>query len=211
MSLLPTLVAPPRRAARHRFATNHAVGRLGKAWAVFCCLPLFVLVIAGGANDWMVASAQDHAELLPRLGETADEFEARARGLVRPRPGEPVSATLQSDTQGHFYVEPTINGARVRMMVDTGSTLVVLSREDARWVGINPAQEEYTMPATTANGVVLLAPVVLEEVVVGEVAVRNVPAAVLPDNTLQVGLLGMSFLSKLSQFEVAGGRLVLKQ
>jgi aspartyl protease family protein len=169
-----------------------------------------VLVIAGGAN-WMAASAQEHAELLPRLGETADEFEARVRGLVRSRPGEPVSATLQSDTQGHFYVEPTINGARVRMMVDTGSTLVVLSKEDARWVGINPAQEEYTMPATTANGIVLLAPVVLDEVIVGDVAVRNVPAAVLPDNTLQVGLLGMSFLSKLSHFEVAGGQLVLKQ
>jgi hypothetical protein len=28
------------------------------------------------------------------------------------------------------------------------------------------------------------------------------------DNRLQVGLLGMSFLSKLSRFEVAGGRLV---
>jgi clan AA aspartic protease (TIGR02281 family) len=46
---------------------------------------------------------------------------------------------------------------------------------------------------------------------VGEVAVRNVPAAVLPDNTLPVGLLGMSFLSKLSRFEVARGELVLKQ
>jgi aspartyl protease family protein len=91
------------------------------------------------------------------------------------------------------------------MMVDTGATLVILSREDARWAGINPTQEEYAMPATTAKGVVLLAPVVLDEVVVGEVAVRNVPAAVLPDNTLQVGLLGMSFLSKLSRFEVAGG------
>jgi predicted aspartyl protease len=33
------------------------------------------------------------------------------------------------------------------------------------------------MPATTANGVVMLAPVVLVEVIVGEVAVRNVPAA----------------------------------
>jgi len=47
-------------------------------------------------------------------------------------------------------------------------TLVILSREDARWAGINPMQEEYTTPATTANGVVLLAPVVLVEVVVGD-------------------------------------------
>jgi aspartyl protease family protein len=187
------------------------VGRLTKVRSVFRSLPLFVLVIAGAANDWMAASAQDHAELLPRLGETTGEFEARARGLARPGPGEPLSVILHPDTQGHFYVEPTVNGAHLRMMVDTGATLVILSREDARWAGINPTQEEYTMPATTANGVVLLAPVVLDEVVVGEVAARNVPGAVLPDNTLQVGLLGMSFLSKLSQFEVAGRQLVFKQ
>ena len=43
------------------------------------------------------------------------------------------------------------------------------------------------------------------------VFVRDVPAAVFPDNRLQVGLLGMSFLSKLSHFEVAGGRLVLRR
>jgi predicted aspartyl protease len=41
--------------------------------------------------------------------------------------------------------------------------------------------------------------------------IRDAPAAVFPDNKLQVGPLGMSFLSKLSHFEVAGGRFVLKQ
>jgi predicted aspartyl protease len=35
------------------------------------------------------------------------------------------------------------------------------------------------------------------------VSVQNVPTPVFPDNRLQVGLLGMSFLSKLSHFEVA--------
>jgi len=50
----------------------------------------------------------------------------------------------------------------------------------------------------------------LKEIKVGELSVRDVPAAVFPDNRLQVGLLGMSFLSKLSHFEVAGGRLILK-
>jgi aspartyl protease family protein len=167
-------------------------------------------MIAGAAH-WRAASAQENLELLPRLGETAGEFEARARGLSRPRPDEPVSAILQSDRQGHFYVEPMVNGVRLRMMVDTGATLVILSKEDAQWAGINPTREEYTMPANTANGVVLLAPVVLDEVADGDVALRNVPAAVLPHNTLGVGLLGMSFLSKLSHFEVTGGQLVLKK
>jgi hypothetical protein len=40
---------------------------------------------------------------------------------------------------------------------------------------------------------------------------RRPTAAVFPHNKLQVGLLGVPYLSKLSHFEVAGGRLVLKQ
>ena len=59
--------------------------------------------------------------------------------------------------------------------------------------------------------ILLVGPALLKEIKVGERSVRDVPAAVFPDNKLQVGLLGMTFLSKLSHFEVAGGRLVLKQ
>jgi aspartyl protease family protein len=56
-----------------------------------------------------------------------------------------------------------------------------------------------------------MARVVLKEVVIAEIAVRNVPAAVFPDNRLRIGLIRMSFLSKLSRFDIAGGRLLLKQ
>ncbi len=174
-------------------------------------LSLIFLALALAPKYWLATSAQENADLVPRLGETSAEFEARARGLARPAPTEPISVTLAPDPQGHFFVEPIVNGTRLRMMIDTGASLVVLSREDARHIGINPATGDFTMPAATANGVVLVAPVVLKEVAIGEVAVRDVPAAVFPDNKLQVGLLGMSFLSKLSHFEVAGGQLVLKR
>jgi aspartyl protease family protein len=108
-------------------------------------------------------------------------------------------------------VEPIVNGTPLRMLVDTGASLVVLTREDARRIGINPVPSDFRATVSTANGSVLVAPVVLKEIKVGELSVRDVPAAVFPDNKLQIGLLGMSFLSKLSHFEVAGGRLVLKQ
>ena len=96
------------------------------------------------------------------------------------------------------------------MMVDTGATGVVLSREDARRVGINPQSSDFTARTSTANGIVSVAPTVLKEVVVGEIFVRDVPAIVHPDTRFQGSLLGMSFLSRLSQFEVSGGRLILK-
>jgi aspartyl protease family protein len=173
---------------------------------------LIVLTLALAPKQRLAMAGEENADLLPRLGETTAEYEARTRGLGGPAvPSAPFSVTLVADPQGHFLVEPIVNGIRLRMLVDTGASLVVLSREDARRIGINPAPTDFRATVSTANGPVLVAPVLLKEITVGELSVRDVPAAVFPDNKLQVGLLGMSFLSKLSHFEVGGGRLVLKR
>jgi len=171
-------------------------------------LSLIVFMLLLMPEHWAAAADDENDELVPRLGETTAEFEARVKGL--PRPPSSDSVTLVADSLGHFFVEPIVNGTRLRMMVDTGATLVVLSRDDARLIGINPAPADFRIKVSTANGPVLVAPIMLKEITVGAISVRDVPAAVFPDNQLQLGLLGMSFLSKLSHFEVEGGRLVLK-
>ena len=156
--------------------------------------------------------AQERADLLPRLGETTAEYEARINGRPPPvRHAAPSSTTLSADAGGHFLVEANINGSRVRVMVDTGASVVALSRDDARRIGLTPQPADFNVRVSTANGIVQVAPVMLKEVTIGDVSIQDVPAAVFPDNRLQVGLLGMSFLSKLSHFEVAGGRLVLQR
>jgi aspartyl protease family protein len=94
--------------------------------------------------------------------------------------------TIPADPQGHFYVEPAINGTPLQMMVDAGANLVFLSRQDARRAGINPASADFTTRAATANGVVMVAPIILKEVTIEGVVVNNVPAAVLPDDKLQM-------------------------
>jgi aspartyl protease family protein len=182
-----------------------------RSWKLFQ-FSLIVLTLVLMPKHQRATGAEENADLLPRLGETTTEYEARTRGLTRPAPpSTPFSVTLVADSQGHFLVEPIVNGTRLRMLVDTGASLVAISREDARRIGINPVPSDFRTTVSTANGSVLVAPVLLKEIKVGELSVREVPAAVFPDNRLQVGLLGMSFLSKLSHFEVAGGRLVLKQ
>jgi aspartyl protease family protein len=167
-----------------------------------------VIVLALTAGTPSASRSQD---LTPRLGETRAEFEARINGLPRPATSAaPSAVAIPADARGHFFVQATVNGTRVRMMVDTGATGVVLSREDARRVGINPHPSEFTARTSTANGIVPVAPIVLNEVAVGEISVRDVPALVHPDSHFQGSLLGMSFLSRLSQFEVSKGRLILK-
>ncbi len=176
-------------------------------WVVFAALALGVAFGPAPA-----IRAQGLPALTPLFGETKEEFEARTRGLLgREAPSDPASMTFSADAQGHFSVEPTINGTRVRMLVDTGASVVTLSRNDAGRLGLRPSANDFRAKVSTANGLVLVAPVVLREIAIGGIAVPNVQAVVFPDDRLQVSLLGMSFLAKLSHFEVSSGKLVLKR
>ena len=118
--------------------------------------------------------------------------------------------TVSADLQGHFVVHPTLDGRRIRMLVDTGATVLALSDEDARAAGLRVAPGDFTRRIGTANGVVATAPVRIGEVSIGDITVRNVEAVVLPPGKLGTSLLGMSFLKRLGGFEIAQGRLILK-
>ena len=64
---------------------------------------------------------------------------------------------------------------------------------------------------STANGAAKVAPVTLDRVSIGDITVRNVPAAVSEPGKLGTSLLGMSFLGRLQQIDIRSGVLVLKE
>jgi len=109
---------------------------------------------------------------------------------------------------GHFYVIADINDTMVRFVVDTGATSVVLSREDARRIGIDPDALVYTGRATTANGTVRTASVKLNKVEIGDLTDRNVRAWV-NDGDLKGSLLGMTYLSRFEKVEITRDKMVL--
>lgn len=118
---------------------------------------------------------------------------------------------LAANAEGHFVAEAVIDGRTVPVMVDTGATTVALTDKTARRLGIYPAAAAYNERLATANGVIMAARVTLDEVRLGNVALRDVTAVIVPGNALPVDLLGMSFLGRLSKFEIAAGELVLSQ
>lgn len=134
---------------------------------------------------------------------------ATASAMAAPAPVDPV-VVLNADLRGHYTVHPSVEGRTLRMMVDTGASLVALSQEDAERAGVKVAARDFTRPLGTANGVVMGAPVRLAELRIGEISVRWVDAVVVPRGRLGTSLLGMSFLKRLKGFEIAGGRLTLK-
>jgi aspartyl protease family protein len=118
---------------------------------------------------------------------------------------------IEAADNGHFNAEVEINGRAVEVMIDTGATMVALSYEDAERAGLLLNDSDFTSAVSTANGMARVAPVTLDRVSIGNITVRNVPAAVTERGRMRTSLLGMSFLRKLSRFDMRSGRLVMQE
>ena len=156
-------------------------------WAFLCCafVLLWVEIVGGGAS---------------LLSERAPPPAA---------PAGPVSNTIvyTAGASGHVIVDAAINGAPVRLLVDTGASLVTLTLADARAAGIDPGHLAFSARVNTANGAARIAPVTLREIRIDQLSVYDVPAAVLQN--LNVSLLGMSFLTRLQSYEMREGKLTI--
>lgn len=109
---------------------------------------------------------------------------------------------------GHFHVQLQINETPVNFVIDTGATDMVLTMRDAARVGIDTGSLAFVGQARTANGVVPLARVVLDDVSLGGITDRRVQASV-NGGEMDGSLLGMSYLERFSRIEIEGDRLVL--
>jgi len=106
------------------------------------------------------------------------------------------SATLAADTRGHFFAEASVNDVPMRLVVDTGASLVVLSGADASRLGVDWREGPRRM-MQTANGTTAGYLVKLDKVKVGGIELTNVEGMVLEQGLGAVGLLGMSFLNRV--------------
>jgi aspartyl protease family protein len=123
------------------------------------------------------------------------------------RPSSNRTLVYRADRRGHFRLTATVNGAPIRLVIDTGASLVALTLDDARAAGIGRGELVFNQVTQTANGRVHFAPVMLREVRIGQLSIENVPAAVIEN--LDQSLLGMSFLKRLKSFEMREGALTI--
>lgn len=120
-------------------------------------------------------------------------------------------AELRRGWDGHYRAWAEVNGVRIKMMVDTGASMVLVPYEQATELGIDPESLDFSVPVTTANGRSAVAPVVLSSIKIGSIAVFDVPAAVAQPGRLKLGLLGMSFIDRLDETSFQGERLYLRK
>jgi clan AA aspartic protease (TIGR02281 family) len=163
---------------------------------------LLALVVPASAQ-------QSRRDIMPVLGETREQFEARRRGL--PPPASPGETRLSPDRLGHFLAEATqwhgaANARRHRRK------LRLAQRQGRRAPRPASGRARLHYRVSTANGVVKAALVRLREMQVGDVSLRDVQALV-PEASggPPMSLLGMSFLKRLAGFETIQGKLILRQ
>ncbi len=166
-------------------------------WVLLWCGVTVVCVAVVRGDKWR-----------PSIGAAKPEIMLRGPTSAEPRPG-PAFDTLvyPADRAGHVMIDAVVNGAPMRLLVDTGASLVTLTPADARAAGIAPGQLVFNRRASTANGIVRMAGVTLREIRIGQLSIGKVPAAVLED--LNVSLLGMSFLGRLQSYEMRDGKLTI--
>ncbi len=92
---------------------------------------------------------------------------------------------IKASTRGHFITTADIDYTPIRVLIDTGATLVAMSYADADKAGLHPFSLDYSVPVSTANGIVKAAPATLKRVEVDNIVVYDVKALVLPKGALQ--------------------------
>ncbi len=116
---------------------------------------------------------------------------------------------VSSGPRGHFLVMAEVNGTPVRFLVDTGASSVTLTAEDAQRIGLPVHALDYSLSFHTANGEIKAAPVTLRDVRLDQFGVSDVEATVTRA-PLNISLLGMSFLKRLSGYEVRPEGLIMR-
>ena len=165
-----------------------ALGKMAKQAGIW--LFIFVAVIAA-MGMW-----QDIRTTHPP-GANADSTQVK---------GDKIVLSKQSD--GHYYLNLTVNDQTLTFMVDTGASQIVLSQQDAAKLGFKRDQLSYWLQAQTANGTVQMAPVRLEKITLGDFSDQNIQA-VVNSGELHKSLLGMSYLNLFSSIEIKQNRMIL--
>jgi aspartyl protease family protein len=118
------------------------------------------------------------------------------------------SVSIRKSEDGHFWVNATINGKSVRLLVDSGATVTALSMKTARELNIDLSGPGFPIFIETANGTVKAQRARAATFAVGPIKRRDF-AVTVSDSFGDTNVIGMNFLSSLSSWKVEGDMLLL--
>ena len=142
------------------------------------------------------------ARLDPRFDVAMSEVGLPEQSVV----GGETRVELSPD--GHYWLNAEVNGVPARFLVDTGATLTAISEPTARAAGLEQRRDRLPVMMTTANGTISVGTTTIDELRFGNVAAFGLDAVLAP-NIGETNVIGMNLLSRLAQWRVEQGTLVL--
>jgi clan AA aspartic protease (TIGR02281 family) len=149
-----------------------------------------------------------------RQSEKGVRKHREARGAHRITPAVPLElpgATSRNQeiqvplipvSGGNFLVDTLLNGrVKARLMLDTGASLITLTEDIGRKLGIAHYADSAQLPFNTAGGEEWMPLVALDSVTIGTAKIKLVEASINSHIKDIDGLLGMSFLGDF-RFEI---------
>jgi aspartyl protease family protein len=162
------------------------------------------LACAAGAGLWWFG--KDHA-----ADAIGNKFTALDDDRARRSQTGPVSVLIRRSPDGRFLAQGQINGTEASLLFDSGASVVMLKPTDAERAGISIKDLSFTIPVQTANGTVYAAPIRIRSIAVGLLKIEDLEALVAQPGSLNENLLGMSFLRRLTSYNLAGDFLTLRE
>lgn len=145
-------------------------------------LASMLLALAGGATLLSVEPPETRIPVDPHSAVASAGTGSVAR-VLRPQRGR----------DGRLYVAGTLNGERIRFLLDTGARQTVLSAADARRAGI---EERGTTAVQTVSGTSELAHGIASSVIIDDA--RFIDRRVLIAPELNHSLMGMDIVGELN-------------
>ena len=171
-------------------------------------LGVMALAVASALTTaWWLNHADARGQAQAQASTPAASYALGHAPAHGPALGGPAQVLKAAD--GHYWADALIDGKVIRVMVDTGAGVVVLTPDDARRLGLRLRAEDFTATVITASGPVRAAPVALQSVAVAGARVADVRAMVV-ERGLPHSLLGMSYLGRLSSFSATPVEITLR-
>ena len=168
------------------------------AIALFGAAALGVVALRGTVDEGLEAKPA-FAELTDALPEYS-----------KVTPHQIRTASLRKEGDGHYWATARVNGQTVKFLVDTGATMISLTRRDAHKIGVNTDKLVRSVDVRTAAGRVKAGTVLIDKIEIDGVVLQNVQAVVLEEG-LEYSLLGMSFLNRLEGWDVTPNAIIIHQ
>jgi aspartyl protease family protein len=115
---------------------------------------------------------------------------------------------LDKSPDGQFYADVRVNGQPTHFLVDTGSSEIALSEDDARRAGIEVDPSSYELIGDGASGIVRGTQVEIHEIDLDGFQAKDIKAVVVPGT--KVSLLGQPFLDRLDEIVIRKDEMHLR-